>query len=207
MRRPNEVDKRGKDGGEEKEREGESIKKNYKQAGRWPVEPLLSKRLSCLWICQGTVWREAIIHLPFASDRNTAPYLNTECHWSRTASLIPLSCMHSTLQPLENLGSTEQEKEKLSITSISSGRASVERRLIGSFWLEKWIPENLFPQTLVTDELSISCLQSEGTMPWQCMIELIMVCPTGALCVLGLNFKVSGCAIRVESTVCLTPTL
>lgn len=104
--------KRGKDR-EKRKREGERIKKNYKQAGRWPVEPLLSKRLSCLWICQGTVWREAIIHLPFASDRNTAPYLNTECHWSRTASLIPPSCMHSNIQPLENLGSRGAGERKI----------------------------------------------------------------------------------------------
>lgn len=178
MRRPNEVEREGRL--ERREGGRERIKKNYQQAARWPMEPLLSERLSCLWICQGTVWREAIIHLPFASDRNTAPYLNTEGHWSRTATLIPLSCMHSNIQPLENLGSTEREKEKLSITSFSPGRASVEQRLIGSFWLEKWNPENLFPQTLVTDELSISCLQSEGTVPWQCMIELIMMCPTGA---------------------------
>lgn len=70
--------------------------------------------------------------------------------------------------------------------------------MIGSFWLEKWIPENLFPQTLVTDELSISCLQSGGTMPRQCMIELIIVCPTGAPWCAGLNLDVYGRAIRVE---------
>lgn len=47
VRRSNEVG-RERERNEKGERGVEWIKKNYKQAGRWPMEPFHSKRLSCL---------------------------------------------------------------------------------------------------------------------------------------------------------------